>query len=187
MIAPRGVLTMSNASRTVPMKRVARATTVTGSSSIAVSVGQSFTLDSVANSSEFSNLFDQYRIVKIRVNWLSQTNAIASRTSDVVGHILTAVDFDDSTGYANEGAILQNTTVQIHQAYESFHIDFQPCVQSETAGSSASKVTPSPWLDCGFNAVPHHGIKYFIPVCPTLNVPAWDVFVEYFFEFRSPR
>jgi hypothetical protein len=127
--------------------------------------GVAFTLADLPSSSEFTALFDQYRI-----NWVEYTFTLKTPFNALPASplIYVAEDHDDSSPpsrtFVNErqgckvlsfGIDRNRITVRVvptvvNQVYQS------------AVASGYSRMEPGTWLDCSYPSVPHYGLKYFI-------------------------
>lgn len=121
----------------------------------------------LVNSSEFSALFDQWRInmITIRLDW--NTNSAATADINSVAPLLFIVpDYDDS-GDANVAALLQYPSVRTHSFYQNGYSPFiytmTPTPLKDVAGTgmltSYSSDTSRPFIRTAELGTPHYGIK----------------------------
>lgn len=131
-----------------------------------------FQLDDLPNYTEFTNLFEQYKINAVKLTFLpSYTGSDANQaTANAAGgavfqfapRIYTMVDKDGNPTIGTENAMLQrNDCRMIANPYKTFSIYIRkPAVQFEVgSGLGFAQAAPraSPWLDCDNYAVNHHG------------------------------
>lgn len=148
-------------------KRVTQASTLFGNATGAIE----FRLNELPNYTEFTNLFDKYRIKGVSIALVPRvTSYDANPNATLVAQpmIHTAVDYNDSTAPANSVELMQYDTYkctvgsQIHRRY------FSPRVSNtvfRTALSSAySMGSNKQWLDCttGGADLPHFCLKWVI-------------------------
>lgn len=146
----------------------------------------------IINSSEFANLFDQYRLDKVvakfwlRVDPSSQTAATATYPK-----LWWYRDLDDSTSPSslNEMRENQRTKVKVMTQYKPIVITFKPNVlqlvyQSGVANTYSPKF--GQWLDMSLTSTPHYGFKYAIQDLTNTNYRV-DVEQQYFFSCRNTR
>lgn len=144
--------------------RSANVTTITTTVGSGASGGLTFNLLQLPNPSDFTLLFDQYRIVQITV--VVVPTGIQQQVP-----VYTAFDYDDSTVPGSPVVLLEKETLRISSSNLISERTFSPTVLRVTAGPSPTSVisetATSPWLDSAENGIPHFGFKYFIPP-PTL-------------------
>jgi hypothetical protein len=151
-----------------------------------------FVLSAVPGYTEFTSLFDQYRIVMVRVVWRPRWNfsAISSSASDINPLFISVIDYDDSS-------TLTITQMLNYPSYKEtrFDQDHARCIAPHLAlGAYSGTFTgfsnlPPLWIDCASPGVQHYGIKYSIPggVIGQTALMDYSTEVEYFLEFRQVR
>lgn len=137
-------------------------------------------LDSLPNSTEFTTLFDSYRIVKVKQVFMytatssEQPDAVASET--LVGHMIpymySILDYDDGTpvsfpaGATKYDEYDQYPNGKTRRLDRVFTRTFKPrCTESIYAGavSTAYGLAPSKtWIDCSRADVQYYGHKWAI-------------------------
>jgi hypothetical protein len=140
-----------------------------------------FTLGDVADASDFTTLFDLYRIVLIE-HWIIPRFSTNTDRAYNPGLLAAAVDYDGGT--ANYDQLTQYQNVMICSGVEGQYVTWKPGVIT-TVQASDLVFRTSPWLDIASTAVVHHGLNYAIT--PTSQVQTYDRIVRYHFEFKRAR
>lgn len=157
-----------------------------------------FTLNSLPNYTDFTSLFDQYRITKVSMYCIPRvTGYVLSQTSGSVVDPTAptpacvfhyAIDHTDVTTPSALGDILQYDNHRTVNAYKPFTITLKPAAADTMwQGVSASGYGPKPnaWIDSKSYAVQHYGMKW-----------AWqcnsdycylDVYTTYWVDFKEPN
>jgi len=166
----------------------------------------SFDLTQLPNYTDFTSLFDVYRINQVVVTFMFQgcvNNTADTYFSAVLPRMITTTDVDDATlptaSSAGWDELCEYQTSKIRQvgngAQSLFKYRIKPHVTTEvyksaiTTGYAPKKGV---WLDCGNPDIPHFGLKGLINV-PTANTGGntftyrWDVFSTYYLSLRNPR
>jgi hypothetical protein len=160
------------------------------SSNIADSFAQ-FTvgLSSLPNPSEFSTLFDQYRISRVEYAfWPLQTEAVNSTTAATPG-IITVVDYDDSNLLATIAAALQYPNAKWHSAYKPFTLSFKPHIALAAysgAVFTSFANTKDQWIDVASAGVVHYGLKIAVPQSTGI-IQSWRVIGKALVELKNVR
>lgn len=162
------------------LNRSANLGVITTTSSVAGTAAYTFSLSNLANASDISNLFDQYRILQVTVS-------ITAITAGATGSIYTAFDFDDISTPTGINSMLEYDTLQVSSSSIVTQRTFTPRVLSEvynSAVNTAYSTIARPWLDSSYMAVPHYGLKVFIPITPgpTYN---YQVVADFVLQGRS--
>lgn len=154
-----------------------------------------FTLSAVNGNTEFTNLFDSYRIAFVKVSFLPVYNmqAIAVLATTTTPRLTTSIDLDDITTPASVGAINERSTSKVTKFDQIQIRHFKPRVAANVYGGAVfgnfAMAPADQWMDCASNAVSYFGLKYGITAGAggqTL-LQSWSVEFEYFLEFRYSR
>lgn len=122
----------------------------------------SFALNALPAFTDFTNLYDQYRIDKVRLDFYPRatTNLLASVDSYNLFHM--AVDHTDITVPTNELDIFQYDNHRTVQPYKPFSLTIKPAPASTYwSGTTASGYGPraGAWIDSKSPGVQHYGMK----------------------------
>lgn len=147
-----------------------------------------YTLAGLPNYTEFTNLFDQYRIRELAVILTPQmtTSQVGSGSAGFNTNCLLWVDFDDVTTPANEAEALQRQNLQVLSVDQVHRFRFTPRIAGAVySGAFTSYATVTPWIDCGSPNVEHYGWKWVIP--SAAEILGYNIQVCATVEFRNPR
>jgi hypothetical protein len=159
------------------------------SSTIADSFAQ-FTvgLSSLPNPTEFSTLFDQYRISRVEFSfWPLQTEAVNSTTAATSG-IVTVVDYDDSALLATIAAAFQYPNAVWHSAYKPFTLSFKPhlALAAYSGAFTSYANVKDQWIDVASSGVIHYGLKIAVPQSVGI-AQSWRVIGKALIELKNIR
>lgn len=162
--------------------------------------GDYFTLNSTPNSSEFTVLYDQYRIVGVKRTFLySSTGADTTGSLGPYGPagapILYMVrDYDDSNTPANINEFFQRPYVKIGRITSVQKMYIRPKVARPLYQGATFAYGPSSgWIDVANDAVPHYGIKWICVPQAGSNYAMGTIYGtitvidKYYLEFKNPR
>lgn len=157
---------------------------ITTSTTIPAAGAITFILQDYPAFSDLVNLFDQYRILEVKVDFImgGTTNPLTGPP----GIVFTAIDFNDATAPTSVNDLVQ---------YESFQAVpvgqyFERVVRPRSAVAAYSGVFTSfgnvygMWYDTASSSVIHYGIKYFIPAIAT-SVYTINPIAHYLIQCRS--
>lgn len=155
-----------------------------------------FRLDDVPNYTEFTNLFDSFRIKRIKVMFIPTSNVSLSpdtapndvfKSTEYANRLFTVLDFNDDTVPTTIDELRQYDTCRmspnnvIHKRY------FQPKYNATvTAGSYQAK---GQWLQCDTSAdVVHYGIKYGIThQSLTQSNEVYKIEAVFYMQFKNTK
>lgn len=154
---------------------------IVSSTAVNVPFANSFALSDVPNSTEFTALYDQYKIKGVSFKLYPRFNSVDQNLSG--GRIWTVLDYDDSNlpGSINELCQYQNVkctnTSTVHSRY------LKP--QFNLIAGTANIPQRQHWLDVATPAVPYRGIKGIIE--PTSASVAYDCKLTYYLALKNVR
>jgi len=153
-----------------------------------------FKLANMVGSTEFTSLFDKYKITGIKYKIMYQCNDAAVQGSQVLPIIHYAVDSDDSSTPSTLGAVQERanckSTVLGNTQVISFF--FKPKVATMVYNGVASTgyaVSKSPYINSSYPSVPHYGVKIWMNnvYMVTSNNTAITVEPTYYLALRDPQ
>lgn len=164
-------------------------------------IGFEFRLGDLPNYTEFTALFDQYRIDKIvfkiipmcNVNQLTiNSTGALSNNPGIIG---TVIDYDDagsptSLGYMEQ---YQNFRYQPVVSSRTMMRAFKPRIAVAAYGQglfTSYMNKKATWIDCNSPAVPHYGLKIYLDgangTAPTC-LQTYQLFADVYLSFRNVR
>lgn len=157
-----------------------------------------FKLSDLQNNSEFTSLFDQYRIKAIKAQFIprfnSQGAADTSGTWTHVPPILTVIDYDDGDSGQDNSSLVQYQNCKCHYEYKPFTLFFRPRAAMAGYGGGAftsyGQAKLNQWFDCSNSNVEYYALKWASLGYSASNngdAPSWDVIFTYYLQFRYPR
>jgi hypothetical protein len=159
---------------------------ITSSNSTVVQGAYVFALSQLPDYTEFTALFDSYRILQVRFSFFPLF--IDTTATTAYPAIKTVIDYED------------NTVITLQQAeeYDSLLVSqtgtYFERVIVPRCSLSAYNVTPPgysqakalTWLDCASPDVTHYGLKIVMPVAGAVNA-VWQPTVHYTLQFKNSR
>ncbi len=160
-------------------------TGITGSTTVDQFGALNFQLSSFPNYTEFTALFDQYRMTQISVVFVPVS------TGQSTAPLYTIIDYDDSTLPTAVNDLFQYGTCHMSQGgvtvVRTLTPQFDMAAYSGAFTSYALSV-PNQWCDVASPSVQWYGVKYCLPAFtggPSTLV--YNVHVEGVLQFRSTR
>lgn len=145
---------------------------------------------------EFTTLYDQYRVDKLVFRFMPLTNAgVSGVLAEQPQPLITAVDFDGGTVGLTQDQLLSYESAQITSAFKEKVITIKPRAEllstdSDAITVSASVAPSNTWWDCSNVKILHHGVRYGIPANTTMPVGygvRWTVWCEVYITFKNTR
>lgn len=142
-----------------------------------VNKAYSFALSSVSNVTEFSGLFDAYRLNKVFIRAIPLFNTWQAAPDDEshpsLPQIVDIVDYDDATILATSSDYLEFGTHRIHRGDKEWKRKFTPaCAINvfQSATATGYKQAFKQWINLANASIPHYGYKLqLIPQEGTIN------------------
>lgn len=157
-------------------------------------------LNCLENASDFTALFDRYKLNGVKVTFLNQISEATAGGAQVLPLLTYAVDYDDlSPPTESQMRQKQNVKRKVLTANRPVSIYFKPkrvmpaADPSSGTGLTNSVVTNAGWTNCDYPQVTHGGLKFYLSnlyggATATTTVQAQiDVVVQYYFSCRDPQ
>lgn len=150
-------------------------------------------LSQLPSYTEFTNLFEQYRINAVKFDFIPKSTSFEANTSAAVAtmpRLYTIIDKDGNAQTSSEVAMQQyGNSRLIRDPSKPFSIYIKrPCVQFGTANTITivgGAPKPSPWLDCDNFSVQHWGCAIG-GIMPTgTGSVSFSVVATYYMQFKN--
>ncbi len=148
-----------------------------------------FRLNALPDYTEFTTLFDQYRIDKVKVQFMPRGNSSEVGTNNNNCKIFTVLDYDDDTAPASIDAVCEYDNLRTG-TYDKDHTRSLVPKFSDAIYQSAVATAYGPktgWLDCSYPAVPHYGLKYVLQATAAASNVIIDIKYTYYVSFKAVR
>lgn len=175
-------------------RMVQRRSDITNSPSADTFNNLSFQLSDLPNYTEFTNLFDAYKITGVSIKFVpayTDTVSTTQLTAGDVGAFVWVVDYDDSTNFTSIDEAYQKQGAKVrYSARRPWTIFIRPRALM-TGPGSAEFQTPAgksaPWLNCNATTagVVYRGIKWAWRQASYAN--HIDVFCTYYLKFKNVK
>lgn len=160
-------------------------TPITPSTTVDQAGALNFQLTNFPDATEFTSLFDQYRIVQITVEFLSLT------TGPYVSPLTSIIDYDDSNAVASLNELLEYQTAMTTTAGANHTRTLTPHVTSAVYSGAFTSFAVAPnslWIDCANANVQYYGLKYYFPALSGgTNTVLYNVYISGILQFKRVR
>jgi len=154
-----------------------------------------FALALLPDYTEFTNLYDSYRVDKIVVHFNVTNNSIPlSNTNTDIGTLLVATDFDGGALGLGLAQFESYESCQVVPTCKSKTVICAPraeLVSLDGSGTSvaASLAKPGTWYDCSNVDVRHYGVRWMCTAESAAGTDhqRWITWVEAFVTFKATR
>lgn len=157
--------------------------------------GWDFFLSQLPNYTEFTNLYDQYKISRIKVKFIYSANSQDVTTAaniTALPNLLTVVDNNDSTALTSAGDYCQYKDFRIRRMDKPCSVYFKPqFAVAAYSGAFTSYASKTGWIDCASYNVKHYGLKFGVD--PMFYGDGSSVtgrvqcILTYYMKFRAPK
>lgn len=172
-------------------KRSFQSSLIALNASGANTIGYSFALNQLPNYTEFTSLFDLYRlnyvVMKFVPNWTGNDNNPVT-TAWSAPNFHSVIDHDDSTNPTSIDYMLQYPSHQMTQGHKIHIRKFRPSVLAQMYTGATDSTCPKykQWLNCADASTPHYGLKVYIDA-PNTTCGAYRVFVTVYLSCKGVR
>jgi len=145
-----------------------------------------FALSDLSGYTEFTALFDQYRINKIEFK-MQPSMTMMTPGSQQLGVIASVVDYDDSTALGSFNAALEYGSCQTWNVNDTLQIALKPrmALAAYSGAFTSYANMQDQWIDAASSGVLHYGIK--IACGTTTLAQTYIVLARFHFSCRSTR
>lgn len=154
----------------------------------------SFTVGNfVANLSDFTSVFDQYKIDAIEIILKPRANVSAFGTAaaygSMQGALYSVLDFDDASPLGSIGAALNYDNVIQTEVYQPNRRCFKPRMANAVYAGAFTGFgnVADQWIDAASTGVAHYGAKYICDAGTTGMLQTWDVQIRMKIRWRAVR
>lgn len=150
-----------------------------------------FQFAQLPNYTEFTTLFDQYKINAIRLRFVPNVSE-SSIGSSPIPDFHTVLDYTDGGAPASKNAMLEypnwkmtrGTATHTRFFYPTSFVGVLPASGVLTAGDPKRKQ----WHASDLATVTHYGLKYCIDnASASPNIITWSVYATFYFQCKSVR
>ena len=147
-------------------------------------------MSDIGETTHFTNIFDQYRIVKVQVQLVPfNLPPLATTTAQYYAPLLMAVDYDDNATPTSTQQLYDHSNLKIITSgtQKPYLFTFKPAMLKAAYTGSFSGYAPGSdqWLDCASTDIIHYGIKWAL--ASSSVIPTYGVYIRYFIEFKQSR
>lgn len=173
---------------TLRAKRTYIAQTGWSSSNVAV-VGTSlyFRLSNLPNYTEFTNLFDKYRIMKVRVTFIPKSQQAGTDVATArTGTVAVAIDYDSAVSPAALGTVMEYDNCKLYTGEKRITRTFKPRIATAVyngAFTGYAEGMKDMWIDNASPDVQYYGLIAAMDVTPALASQQYDIYVDMWMDF----
>lgn len=195
----RGLLSMVNRGRIGPKQPVQyfKRTVYISGWNTAVATGDvygalQFQLNYITNYTEFTALYDQYKITGVKVTLIPRGNSSDIGTGGTTGQsvgVFSVIDRDDATAPTALTELVQYQNMRMTRSTQQHKRFLRPSPVAPIYAPGGAYMVPkyNPWIDCSTgSSVPHYGIKYCLQQLPN-GTQIYDAKFDYYLAFKNVR
>lgn len=161
-------------------------TTTAGTNSF---TGLNFRLSQLPNITDFTNLYDQYKICGVKVEVIPQyDNAQVNATPvAIVTQNFHVTDYDDSTTPPNMDALMQHQDVKRVPSTRIIKKFIKPCFATQifNTGITSTYGARRGWIDCATPDTEHYGMKFGFSANPVAFT--YGLRMTFYLAFKQVR
>lgn len=153
-----------------------------------------FKLENVQTASDFTNLYDQYRIDKVSVKIIPLSDSATAQSSGYLPTLYWCPDYDDSVRPAAEADVRQKQGVKTLRLDKPRTIVInkpKAMISAAQVGTTVSALQYNGWNNCSETFVLHNGLKMWfknVDLRPTTTTQtAFRFEIMYHLSFKAPQ
>ena len=144
----------------------------------------------VPSYTDFTNLYDQYKIISVKFAYLPRGNQADLGTSgSQITRLFSVLDYDDSVVPTSIDQLCEYQNLKMTNTSKAHVRSFQPRYIREIdtgLGATGKEVVRGGWIDCTNNNVTHRGIKLALQG-PVVGTITYDLMITYKLAFKNVR
>lgn len=150
-----------------------------------------FRLDFVPNRTEFTALYDQYRIKAIKVTLMPRGNSSDLGTAATLGNVsrvFSVLDYDDSNNPTSISQLCEYQNLKVTHSTKNHTRYLVPKFNANIAGplGTIARKPSVGFLDVTDESVVHNGVKWAIQA-PANGTVVYDLMTTYYLAFKNVR
>lgn len=172
--------------------RVVELSEINSSTTADVVGGMNFKLSDLGSYTEFTNLFDKFRICGVKVEFVPKftgNDMNPGSTFPGAPNIHTIIDYNESTNPGNLAEMLQYSNYKRTRGHLTHKRFFKPAVlvaNYESAVATAYSSKWKVWLDSADASTAHFGLKYLIDITPNV-AHQFRRYVKFYIQCKDPK
>lgn len=154
--------------------------------------GYNFQLSQLPNYSEFTSLFDRYRIsgVKLKIIPTCDNNATGTSATYNAPRLYYCWDYDDSDAPITANQMMERDNVKIKQGLRVISTYSKPRAQMAIFNTGLSTAygdaQRKQWIDMGNTSVPHYGFKcWFESDSASTLVNTYKIYATMYLQLKN--
>jgi len=167
-------------------KRVATGTQ-SFTSEVSTTLDYSFSLENLPNYTEFTALFDMYRIDAVKLQLIPKINIADGNTNNRF-MIYSVLDYNDIASLSNVDAALQYQNLRKTTSTRTHTRFIKPKVaitQTDVSATSFVSSYKAPWIKTSNADVAHGFIKFISEENPNTNAIEFDEIITMYVSFKN--
>lgn len=174
--------------------------TSSGLSVVPIQKAFSFQLTDLPNYTEFTNLFDQYKINGVALRIIPKTSVqIQGGTSGTTaalgyGEVVTVIDYDTASAPGSKNELLEYGSVKVTKSNRVHTRFLRPKLLNtiwRNSLSSGYAAVPSQFIDEAYTDIPHYGIRWWADAPASTGVAdssmSYDVYATYYITCKNVK
>lgn len=149
-----------------------------------------YALNGIPNHTEFTALYDQYKITGVKLKFVPRGNSSDINTGAPISSLITVTDTDDTAVPSSIDQLTQYQSMKMTRSTQQQVRYWKPKFNVATVNTLAlginGKMNTTGWLDVTDDAVQHFGIKGVLTSNPGVTV-SYDILVTLYLAFKNVR
>lgn len=151
-----------------------------------------FSLSDLVNYTEFTNLFDMYRINKVVVKMVPNVNSAEAGAAQRLPQIHSVLDYNDRTIPTTLNELVQYQNYRMTMGSRIHTRILTPAsldVVDSEGGTTPTSARPrfKNWISTSDATLEHYGIKYCIGATASANAVSYTPYITYYISCKSVK
>lgn len=150
-------------------------------------------LDQLPNYTDFQNLYDTYKICRIKQKFIYDRNSadsLATATGYGLPNIITVNDFNDTAAISTVNEALEYASCKINRLDKPLTRFFRPT--QDLTDSISTATVKSRWNETAESDIQHHGLKVLVEVpnnvvADPVELGKLTIYTTYYLAMKTPK
>lgn len=188
----RGMRRRRVSRKTHSFKRTLQFTPISAPAGVMFYYAYQFQLNQLTNFTEFTNLFDNYRVNKLLLKFVPRSTVNQQTGNAFLGEFISVIDYNDVVTPSSSAQLMEMDTHRKTTGFRTHARMWTPSVltpQYSVGGSGSFVSNPrfKQWINSSNPDISHYGFKMSYDNTSNVAPVVWNVFLTAYMSFKNVK